>query len=90
MVRYPQFEVLKAALAKAELEEKGVRVMALENTVCEISRIQKWMESFGQFAIYESEDTAIIFNATDILFVDVSGSALVLQLKIAKMPGYYK
>jgi len=90
MASYPQFEVLKDALSKAELSEKGVRVKALESTVCEISKIQRWKESYGQFAVHENEDTAIIFNATDILFVDVSGSVLVLQLKMAKMPGYHK
>jgi len=90
MISYPQFEVLKAALSKAELGEKGVQIKALENTVCEISKIQRWKESYGQFAVYENEDIALIFNATDILFVDISGPTLVLQLKMAKMPGYYK
>jgi hypothetical protein len=90
MVRYPQFEVLKQALAKAELNEKGVRIEALGSTICEISKIQRWQESYGQIAVYETEDTALIFNATDILFVDGSGAALVLQLKLSKMPGFYR
>lgn len=86
MPAYPPWEVLKKALRRAKSEEKGVQVVLSSKTVCAITKIQSWEELYGQFAVYESDEKAIIFYASDILFVDISGADLVLHLKVGKMP----
>ncbi len=81
MPRYPIFDVLKNVLSEAKANEKGVRVEAYGQTLCEISKIQKWEDSYYQFVIYENENTAILLSASDILFIDNTGPVLILQLK---------
>jgi len=82
MPTYPQWEVLKKAIAKAEAEEKGVKIESFGQVLCEISKIQKWKEYYVQ----ESEETIILFLASDILFIDNRGASLVLHLKSVHRP----
>ena len=86
VVSYPSWQVLKKAIAKAEAEEKGVKIESFGQVLCEISKIQKWKEYYGQFAVQESEETIIIFLASDILFIDNRGASLVLHLKSVHRP----
>lgn len=88
MPTYPHWELLKNALSRAKSEEKGVQIVSRGKTFVEISKIQSWAEHYGNFAVYESDDRAIVFHASDILFVDNSGDSLVLHLKIGKIPDY--
>ena len=84
MPSYPQWDVLKRVLATAKSEEKGVQVVSANGTLAEISKIQFWRESYGNFAVHENHDRVILFHASDILFVDNSGQSLVLRLKVGK------
>ena len=77
---------MKKALSRAKSEEKGVQIVLSGKTLFEISKIQSWAEYYGNFAVQESDDRAIVFDASDILFVDNSRDSLVLHLKIGKIP----
>ena len=81
MPRYPMFEYLKKTMAEAKANEKGVRVEAFGHILCEISKIQNWVESYTQFVLYENEHTAIFLFASDVLFIDNTGPVLILRLK---------
>lgn len=82
MPRYPMFAYLKKIFTEAKANEKGVRVEAFGQTLCEISRIQNWEESYAQFILYENENTAIFLFSSDVLFIDNTGPVLTLKLKI--------
>ncbi len=86
MPTYPHWELLKNALSRAKSEEKGVQIVLSGKTLFEISKIQSWVEYYGNFVVQESDDRAIVFDASDMLFVDNSGASLVLHLKTGKIP----
>jgi hypothetical protein len=88
MVKFEHWEYLKSVLKKAKEEEKGVQLMSTDAVLGEISKIDKYEESYGNFVVYESDDKALMFNAADILVVDFSEGPLILRMKLGIISPY--
>lgn len=85
MVSWAHWEALKVALKRAKSEGTGLVMLSSGEPHVEISRIESWQESYGNFVVWESENRIVMFNANDILMIEIVGK-LVLHLKIGVVP----
>ncbi len=88
MVKFEHWEYLKSVLKKAKSEEKGLQLMSTDTVLGEISKIDRYNESYGNFVVHESDDKALMFNASDILVVDFSKGPLILHMKYGIVAPY--
>lgn len=85
MVSWAHWEALKTALKKAKSEGIGLVMLSSGEPHAEISRIDSWQESYGNFVVCESENRIVMFNASDILMIEQVGK-LILHLKLGVIP----
>jgi hypothetical protein len=73
-------------MKKAHSEGKTLTFLSSGDPLAEISRIESWDESYGNFVIKENENRVVLFNAADILLVENTPSTLKFHLKIGIIP----
>ncbi len=80
------WDYLKEVLKKAKKEEMGVQLMSSGTVLADIKKVDEWKETYGNFVVHEDETKTMMFNAADIIFVEISDKTIMLHVKLGIIP----